>query len=608
MISSQTDLENSKDDDFGEFASFRSLSTSIAVAPLSNTDQLLSGGTSALNNEDVGGLSVAQQNFPPISTEPILKPSSGGDKYSALRDAFSMGSIIKNDSMASIEKFNSLDPSINCDESLLTSENQSSFPQKSVLDTSPCNTNEFTDKTTFAGQKLLSSFTEGISPNLSLQIAPIAQTILTSNDDDFGEFIAVAKGTTSAATPRPNSQSVSSKTTPTRKVNVTKIQHERSDTFFMPQNMTPNRTNKTVLPVWHDSEPPPLTDESQDALDIISEPSVEKGALDGDFFAGFEDDVSSESAYVEVCTSILDEDQYFTGLQNENNESKCIEQLDKLQTPSIPRENSISSLNLRVESSSPDDEKIHEVMEIKNVDFLNDTPNRYGSVYEFMRESDNHTLFNSSEDTDGLESPFKEWLASFKQIYLLVSQASDAFSYIPNDAILEEVLQTDKGSNYIKNIVEIYRVYKRIHLSHEKLLENRKNVNQDKYARAEESDEIQKIGDKIEQSWKQLTINLNGRSIVPGKSVFNFQPCLVKQLENSYENNSSNNDRQESLLDSCGLCLLSVSRSTVKSEDAQHGIVMDSILTHNNRRYHSTCANFWVNRVEVALPALNLYF
>ena len=114
-------------------------------------------------------------------------------------------------------------------------------------------------------------------------------------------------------------------------------------------------------------------------------------------------------------------------------------------------------------------------------------------------------------------------------------------------------------------------------------------------------------GEKIEQAWKQLTINLNGKSIIPEKNVFNFAQCLVKELEYKKEQSLCNTKKStQEISDMCGLCLLSVSRSNCPSKDEQYTLVLDSVLDHGNRRYHSTCANFWVNRVDFVLPTLTL--
>ena len=230
---------------------------------------------------------------------------------------------------------------------------------------------------------------------------------------------------------------------------------------------------------------------------------------------------------------------------------------------------------------------------------------RYKGLHDIMKGSGLNDNNSVSNNHCGLKSPLKEWLASLTEIHVLISQATDAFTYIPSDAVLEEILESDEGSNYIKNIVEIYRVFKRIQLSHEKFVE-RRNQNYISNTTNGENDMIIEKGEKIEQAWKQLTINLNGKSIIPEKSVFNFAQCLVKELERKNEQRSSDTKTStQEVSDMCGLCLLVVSRSNCKSKDnEQYNAVLDSVLDHGNRRYHSTCANFWVNRVDFVLPTL----
>jgi hypothetical protein len=43
-----------------------------------------------------------------------------------------------------------------------------------------------------------------------------------------------------------------------------------------------------------------------------------------------------------------------------------------------------------------------------------------------------------------------------------LSGCADTFSNISEVAVLDEVLDSHEGSSYLKNIVEIYRVFKRI--------------------------------------------------------------------------------------------------------------------------------------------------
>ena len=63
---------------------------------------------------------------------------------------------------------------------------------------------------------------------------------------------------------------------------------------------------------------------------------------------------------------------------------------------------------------------------------------------------------------DHLKSPYREWSQALIQILETVSSCADTFSNVSDDKVLDEVLDSFEGGNYIKNIVEIYRVFKRI--------------------------------------------------------------------------------------------------------------------------------------------------
>jgi hypothetical protein len=48
------------------------------------------------------------------------------------------------------------------------------------------------------------------------------------------------------------------------------------------------------------------------------------------------------------------------------------------------------------------------------------------------------------------------------QILEILSSSADTFSNVSDENVLQEVLDSNEGGNYIKNVVEIYRVFKRI--------------------------------------------------------------------------------------------------------------------------------------------------
>ena len=155
--------------------------------------------------------------------------------------------------------------------------------------------------------------------------------------------------------------------------------------------------------------------------------------------------------------------------------------------------------------------------------------------------------------------------------------------------------------NYIDNIVEVYRVSKRIQVSHTKYTSKEYNSNKHGIYNDENTIIVDR-GNQIEKAWKQLAINLNGRSIIPEKAVFHFSQYLLQESENNIANDSFGTKK-----DICGLCLLSTSTPTYlpTQDEKSNNVFVDTSLEHQGHIYHSTCANFWMNRMDAALPKLD---
>ena len=607
---------NDDDDDFGDFASSRNVITSsnlnafpaatVFPSPVTNTS--INPFTGSTTQESL----LSDNNFTASFTSiPALQPTQNSDdKYSAFRDAFdaeTSGTFcdtqeISNKPNLIIGAGDETTSGIKSPTLDLLSDNMTTTIQ------APPNEIKANTNIAFPPPIISSSFSENSKLPSSLGdflSSPIIPSPI--EEDDFGDFIAVREDKQSEDKKIPNQlsdlENMNSIPSPKR----SEAQHVRSDNFFMPQHAgigNSLNSSATVMPVWHDSEPPPLMD------DHANIPGMDKeqvsGVLTDDFFQGFDDhDVSSTVEHVDDlgCTSILDEDQYFeaptsnetTSQKNPSPDQQTPTSLDVL---SIPKNHSMASLNLRLGSSSPEEGIDNGRNETES---SKDLPNQTTSN-SFDRYADFNEEYSSSNGIDfhddSSNSHLKTWLTALIQINSLISQATDAFTYIPNDAVLEEVLESKEGSNYIKNIVEIYRVYKRIKISHQMYVECNPKVFT---TNNEENLQINQTEDKIEQAWKQLIINLNGKSIIPEKALYDFSKELSKEVEhNKFRQTTDNN---------CGICLLNISSNHQKFSNhgnpEQNGKLIDSVLNHGNRLYHSTCANFWVNRIDLALPKLS---
>ena len=102
------------------------------------------------------------------------------------------------------------------------------------------------------------------------------------------------------------------------------------------------------------------------------------------------------------------------------------------------------------------------------------------------------------------------------------------------------------------------------------------------------NDAVQCQCEETEKVWKALLVNLKSKTqVIPSRGVFDFSSCVV-------------NGNAASAQTVCGICLLSVNVTSKEICD----VVDESILNVEQKKYHSTCANFWVNCVSARLPKL----
>ena len=147
---------------------------------------------------------------------------------------------------------------------------------------------------------------------------------------------------------------------------------------------------------------------------------------------------------------------------------------------------------------------------------------------------------------------YDQWLKALEQVNGLIEQAVALLQNI-NEDIWSQVFETEKSHNYILNIVAIYTVFLRISQSNPG---NHVQVNSMSY--------------QINENWSKLKAIL---------SKYDSIELDVSLLPN------------EESLTRCGLCLCSI---------------QDQKIEYAGQEYHAGCANFWVNRVEMILPKLEL--
>ena len=69
----------------------------------------------------------------------------------------------------------------------------------------------------------------------------------------------------------------------------------------------------------------------------------------------------------------------------------------------------------------------------------------------------------------------------------------------------------------------------------------------------------------------------------------NLRPIRTQSVTHHFQPLASNNNNQDG---KCGICLRPLNA--------------DAAVEHDGSWYHATCANLWVNRVELTLPSLTL--
>lgn len=176
-----------------------------------------------------------------------------------------------------------------------------------------------------------------------------------------------------------------------------------------------------------------------------------------------------------------------------------------------------------------------------------------------------------SHESGDMDQHAHAWSRCLNSCLLTLATATLAIQKIAEQSVKEEVLESKQGTTYFSAIVEIYRVTLRIKASINKSAPNNKK--------------LQDIQQEINRTWKGISAFLSGSNILPSQTSMDFSLHHVTASEDGSV--------------ACGICLLNVDKVT--SGSSKNG---DGKLTYGGRQYHSTCANFWCNRVDSVLPSL----
>ena len=310
---------------------------------------------------------------------------------------------------------------------------------------------------------------------------------------------------------------------------------------FMPQPAGSSNVSSNVVPWLADSPPPPpdVIDEAPDDDEF----GVLGGGTGG---AG----MSSLHGFHDPLDSILDPEPSLPVLPAVPKESSkspppppapVVDSLDipdKLKNPGgdtsatswsrdHTRNSSSSSLNLKI-SEDPGSLDGPQVLD----------PNRYSDLYEL-----------SSSSSAGRDLA-KDWTLALEEIKNLLAFADKTFKeLVEDDETLEDVLDSQGGEDYLRNLTEIYQVSAHIKVSAQ--------------SRSELAPDVKDLIASVEDLWDSLR-----------------KSCRITDPASS---SSQNNGIK------CGVCLDGIGAEQVS-------------LCYGPGQYHAGCANFWVNRVRLTLP------
>ncbi|XP_033901692.2 synergin gamma-like [Acipenser ruthenus] len=157
-----------------------------------------------------------------------------------------------------------------------------------------------------------------------------------------------------------------------------------------------------------------------------------------------------------------------------------------------------------------------------------------------------------------------------ENICKVIRKANDVLCGISHPSVCSEVLLSDQGKSYISGVVEVYKVSKRV----EGGMRTHGFVNE----------ALQRSVKDIELLWNNL------------QAFLTFSPAVLQTLPTeAYLNGLVDVPQPDLQYECCGVCQSQVSMETEVASDKD-------ILSYNECRYHTSCANFWLNCVDLNLP------
>ncbi|VDM16065.1 unnamed protein product [Hydatigera taeniaeformis] len=181
--------------------------------------------------------------------------------------------------------------------------------------------------------------------------------------------------------------------------------------------------------------------------------------------------------------------------------------------------------------------------------------------------------------------PTEEWLKCLSECRSMLSESVSILSSLVNDSDVDAFLATPRGNEFILELIEIYGIIQRIRLaaSLNDLLDS----------------QLQSVFNQIDRVWGDLARFVKNQDHKLCKTSNPLQSTLKRRLAQSVE--AANMMNTLSVEPNCGVCVTPVpAPSTAEAEPGT------AVISLAGRVYHAPCANLWVNRIELSLPALRV--
>ncbi|CAL1288976.1 unnamed protein product [Larinioides sclopetarius] len=225
-----------------------------------------------------------------------------------------------------------------------------------------------------------------------------------------------------------------------------------------------------------------------------------------------------------------------------------------------------SPVPVSVASKSPSpakDAKLHE-----NNNSTTYPPNLNFQNLRNVPLTDKYSVIRAEEKKDE-DQHISCWVRCLQSSVNILQKTKKLFNQMSCSSVCNEVLQSEEGENYIKDVIEVYKVVRRIAVASK--------------SAGKQTQPMIDLLNEADQIWQTICGFIAGSYLMPKESSLEFSSAVSDDSNNA-----------------CGLCLLNIQmKSKLCNEETLN-------LSYGGRNYHSTCANLWVNCVDPLLPALPL--